>query len=357
MNETKRVTNTHVKQLVFYIYVPMYRSNSAGIKVLFLLAERLKHLGNHVYLVAHNPSTSGDANPFTVPFLTRDMAERHKSDGWLQVVIYSETVVGNPLRAQHIARYFLNYPGALGGTRSINLTEFNFAYSQRIAQSIGDECIVVFIPAVDLEELPRNIKKDPSLNLVYAGKYRAFIGEPLCDYGVAVTEIFRDGKNRQSRTDVLNLLAAANRIYVWENSTIATEAILLETPVVFIRNPFLGEIIAEIELGKFGYTFSNSESEIEKARLEIPMAKLTYKNADALSDVQLRAFIEKAGCFFRHSQNQGRPIKVPEKNTLLNMHRVRMFLSIVRRQGPLRAMKVVKEFGYFRFRSKSAEEK
>jgi hypothetical protein len=347
------VKSARAKSLVFYVYVPAYRSNSAGIRVLYLLADKLQNLGHKTFLVVHNPSGLNDYHSFPVPVLTQTIADLHLLTGVVQVVIYSETVVGNPLRAQNVVRYFLNYPGALGGTAKINPNELNVAYSQSISKTVEGNCAVLFIPAVDLSELPRNVPKDSNLNLVYAGKYRAFIGEPKFNYGVKVTEIFRDGRNRQERPEVLKLLAAANRIYVWENSTIATEAVLLNTPVIFIKNPFLGEIIAEFELGLSGSTFGTTEMDIEVARAGLQKAQEVYRGIGALTDKQIDNFVNLSNEQFLNRELMRRSIRIPGNGNVINMHRVRMFLSIVRHRGIVSALRVVKEFGYIRLISRS----
>jgi hypothetical protein len=338
--------------LVFYIYVPGYRDNSAGIGVLYRLCDGLNLSGFNAFIVRHNPSESSDPHNFLAPILTKDLRDLHFHLKSKIVTIYSETVVGNPLNAKNIVRYLLNFPGDLGGVMKFPKLEFVFAYSKVIADEYDGDCKILFIPAVDPFKLPPLTSKE-DLSLVYAGKYRAFVGTPVYQYRQPSIEIYRDGPNRQSRKETLDLLSKASQIYVWENSSIATEAILLGTPVIFIKSEFLRQIIAEVELGSLGFTFEDSEESIELAKSQIPFAKQKYLEVwnSYLSE------ISKFGNFFESISRdliyETHPIRLPLAGCFFNSHRVRMFISIVRHLGILSAIRVTKEFGYLRIRRKS----
>jgi O-antigen biosynthesis protein len=343
------------KDLIFYIYAPDFRSNSAGIKVLHLLAKKLLENGQNAFLVISNPEESKKFTHLNVPILDQKTSDEHVANNQKIIAIYSETVVGNPLRADNVVRYFLNFPGALGGALQFHPAEIYLAYSKSIASELDRSAITLFIPAVDLSELPHGIVKEPNLNLVYAGKYRAFMGKPNFPSGISLTEIFRDGPGRQDRQEVLRMLAAANRLYLWENSTIATEAILLGTPVIFIRSKFLQRIIAESELGKEGWTFELSEAGIDKARSSLPEAKQKYHESQALSDAQIRFFLSYIYENQKNLRRSEKKLKIPTNKHLINKHRIRMFIAINQNLGPVAAVRVTKQFGYFRaanFRNK-----
>lgn len=337
--------------LVFYIYVPGYRENSAGIRVLYRLCNGLNLSGFNAFIVRHNPSESPDPHNFVAPILTKELRDLHFYLKSKIVTIYSETVVGNPLNAKNIVRYLLNFPGELGGVLEFPKTDFVFAYSKVIADESHRDCKVLFIPAVDPLELPPLTSKE-NFSLIYAGKYRAFVGRPVFQYKKPNIEIYRDGPNRQSRKETLDLLSRASQIYVWENSSIATEAILLGTPVIFMKSEFLRQVIAEVELGSLGYTFDDSEESIQVAKSEIPHARQKYFE---VWDSHL-CEISKFGLFFESMSRdliyETRPIRLPSSRWFFNSHRVRMFLSIVQHLGFLSAIRVTKEFGYLRMKRK-----
>lgn len=337
---------------VFYIYAPVWRENSAGVKVLHYLCDYLNSLNFNSWMVIHNPDESDKKinSELNTPVLTCTLRDSHNDRELIPIVIYSETVVGNPLKAANVIRYYLNYPGALGGSKRIPEKEFLLAYSENIAQSLTQDVQVLFIPAVKSKELPIHYSKDSKLNLVYAGKYRAFVGEPLFDYQCDVQEIFRDGKLKLSRKDVLELLANANSLFVWENSTIATEAILLDTPVYFIPNPFLGRIIAEKELGKLGYRIGGDPTNLIDLRNQIPAAKENFIKIEENLMRTIQSFANAMIADPKLQNQQIRKIRIPHGGRIINLQRVRMLFSVLHHSGPKVAIRIVKEFGYNQIR-------
>lgn len=340
---------------LFYIYAPGWRENAAGIRVLHYLCDSLNEIGSEAFLVLHNPSES---TPLTnqklnTPILTQDLADFHFKSGQIPTVVYSETIPGNPLGATRIVRYLLNYPGALGGQKEFNESELLVSYTKSIQESATQKSSILFLPAVKRSELPSISSKDSNLNLMYAGKYRAFVGNPPKIPNLVLKEIFRNGPKKQTRKEVLALLAEANSLYLWENSTIATEAILLGTPCVFMENSFLGKVIADHELGLEGSTFSDTDEGLAAARNSLPIAKQKYIQAEENFWSQLENFIKHHDEFFRSTPVHSRRIRIPKSKHLINRHRVRIFFAMVKTIGPKKTLRVVKEFGLIRLGSKN----
>ena len=102
---------------IFYIYTPRWRDNAAGIKALHLLCDAINQKGGSAWLVFSNPSlrNSGINHDLKTPVLTRRILKKHKTLGLNPSVIYTETIAGNPLHANRVIRWLLNYPGSLGG--------------------------------------------------------------------------------------------------------------------------------------------------------------------------------------------------------------------------------------------------
>ena len=336
---------------LFYIYTPAIRLNSAGIRVLHYLCDALNQSGQDAWLVLHNPKEN--INPvdpdLKTPIISQEQVNKHLAEGRTPTVIYSETVPGNPLKAKRVIRYLMHFPGALGGTKNFNKDEWLIAYSQKIMESTHNCNHSLFLPAIKTSELPTVKKKDPNLHLMYAGKYRAFVGEPLNPTNLDLVEIHRDGPKRQSRNEVLNLLSKASSIYVWENSSIATEAVLLETVCVFIPNPFLGELIALHELGNAGIATSLNPAEIEKARKSLPNAKLQYQQAQQEFKKQLVNIIMLHEKWSVNLPTQLK-MKIPIISYTINRHRVRLFFAMLKHEGPRKTLRVVREFGYFKLK-------
>lgn len=338
------------KQL-FYIYTPAIRLNSAGIRVLHYLCDELNKSGQDAWLVIHNPKENfNPVDPaLNTPIISQEQVDKHLAEGRTPTVIYSETVPGNPLKAMRVIRYLLHFPGALGGTKKFNVNEWLIAYSKKIMDSTDNCNDYLFLPAIKTSELPPISKKDPNLHLMYAGKYRAFVGEPANPTDLNLLEIHRDGPKSQSRTEVLELLARASTIYVWENSSIATEAVLLGTVCVFVPNSFLGELITDHELGRSGFATSLEPAEIERARKTLPNAKVQYEKAQQEFRWQLEDFIK-----IHHKWSVNLPtqekMKIPVISYTINRHRIRLFFAMLRHEGPKKTFRVVKEFGYLRFK-------
>ena len=338
------------KQL-FYIYTPAIRLNSAGIRVLHYLCDALNQNGQDAWLVLHNPKEN--LNPvdpeLNTPILSQNQVNQHLAEGRTPTVIYSETVPGNPLKAKRVIRYLLHFPGALGGTKKFPESEWLVAYSKKIMDSVDNCKQSLFLPAIKISELPPIQKKDPNLHLMYAGKYRAFVGEPKNPTNLDLVEIHRDGPQRQSRSEVLNLLSKASSIYVWENSSIASEAVLLGTVCIFVPSPFLGDLIADYELGTDGISISLEQSEIIKARSSLPNARLKYLEAQKEFKNQLNMIIEQHENWSMNLPVQS-SMKIPVISYTINRHRIRLFFSMLKHEGPRKTLRVVKEFGYLRLK-------
>ena len=336
------------KQL-FYIYTPAIRLNSAGIRVLHYLCDALNQNGQDAWLVLHNPKEN--LNPvdpeLNTPILSQNQVNQHLAEGRTPTVIYSETVPGNPLKAKRVIRYLLHFPGALGGTKKFPESEWLIAYSKKIMDSVDNCKQSLFLPAIKISELPPIQKKDPNLHLMYAGKYRAFVGEPKNPTNLDLVEIHRDGPQRQSRSEVLNLLSKASSIYVWENSSIASEAVLLGTVCIFVPSPFLGDLIADYELGTDGISMSLEQNEIIKARGSLPNARLKYLEAQKEFKNKLNMMIEQHENWSMNLPVQS-SMKIPVISYTINRHRIRLFFSMLKHIGIRKTLKVVKEFGYLK---------
>ncbi|MDP3744221.1 MAG: tetratricopeptide repeat protein [Methylotenera sp.] len=98
--------NLHAKaEPVFYIWAPHYTETSSGIKVLHLLCDRLNGLGYEAYVTTTNVNAK-----LKTPQITPELIEIHKQVGRLQIAIYPEVQMGNPISVPNVVRYLLNKP-------------------------------------------------------------------------------------------------------------------------------------------------------------------------------------------------------------------------------------------------------
>lgn len=274
----------------YYIVAPKYVGTSAGIRALYMLCRALNSRGESAYMV--DIGLGGPPGPFigpdlAVPQISESMAKTHTHRGRVPIVVYPETIRGNPLDATCPVRYILNYPGLLGGPDQFNPDEMLWAYSGVLGRAAGT-ANVMCIPASD----PRIWTPDPTvqerdLRLVYAPKLR-MLGGQVADHG-RVIEIQR---GVPSRPALRELLRRAEVIYVYENSAIAIEAMLTGCPVIFMENEHFTEPILGDELGWNGMVWGDFPGAIGQARESIPEGRRRYLELFAAFGKQLDLFVE-----------------------------------------------------------------
>jgi len=89
----------------YFIMAPPYRNSSAGVRALYELRNHLESRGYEAKCFQGGTAPSN------------------------AIVIYPETVSGNPMKGSTVVRYILNYPGLLGGDRVYNHNDLTFAFS------------------------------------------------------------------------------------------------------------------------------------------------------------------------------------------------------------------------------------
>ncbi len=322
----------------FYVYTPRWVDSSAGIKVLHYLCHSINTAGGMAFIVLSEGGHLGHPriNPaLDTPILSEEVAQSHFESGITPVTIYSETVPGNPLDAPFVMRYLLNFTGALGGQSNFESDEFIVAFSQSIADHYCELTDVItpvlFLPPVDPREVIPTTHKIQQ-QAVYAGKYRSFVGTPPSIGSLPSVEIFRDGPKMQSRTEVLKILGESSRVYLFENSSIATEAILSGTPVHFVPNQFLGSVIAETELGNYGVALSDCNEDFQTAFETLSKAEDVYNDAVTEFPGKLKEILEAATVSSRNITYLQR-INVPKHKHVVNSHRLNLAMQILRFQG------------------------
>jgi hypothetical protein len=312
---------------IVYIYAPAWAEWSAGTRVLHYLCHFLNLSGIESYLVLHGWNKGNlSINPkLKTPVLTKLKLESHHESQKEIWVIYSESVPGNPLRAEHVFRWLLNFPSLLGG-QTFYPGERVLSYSKRIAeqyQALNQIQIeTLFVPALleeDAESLVALGKATPKegLSLCYAQKFKNLGGAIPIQIQDQALEITRFGKSATSRKETLRLIASAQELFVFENSTVITEAQLLGTPVVCVKNNWFSELLAEEELGSEGVTweletsFSNPEDTLIRIRnswTELPRVINSIFNFQTRTErrVSPRIVLPKQRLFSNHAIARGR---------------------------------------------------
>ena len=279
----------------YYIVAPSYIGTSAGVRALHLLCHSLNVSGRSAYLL---PDPASLHLPFhthpdlLTPCLTEDRVRRHLELRKLPIVVYSEVVSGNPYGAACVVRYVMNFPGLLGGDKSYADDELCFGYSKSLAAAAGFPDNVLFLPAMDT----RIFKPPPPTQrrsgaCFYADKYRKVHGGRLYDITRGCVEITRDEPGSPTPEQIAALFQRSEVFFTYENTLLATEAVLCGCPAVFIPNPYLHEIISVNELGMEGYAWGTDADEIARAKATVAPGAQNYLRTFDVYWADLQRFI------------------------------------------------------------------
>ena len=296
----------------YYIVAPFYTRFSAGVKVLHLLCHALNRFGQNAYLIIypeHYKPLNGIRPDLNTPLLTKSIMKFHYDHGLTPITIYPEVFKGNIFNAPFVVRYFLNYPGLLGGDEESNPNEFSISYSKAIAKRVSNNRQVIFIPVSDpnfFSPLSHPIRSGACF---YAGKYREFHGGKLFAITDGLTEITRNKKNSQTLEKIRDLFRSSDLFYCYEDSALAVEAILCECPVVFLPNPYFLEPIAKDELSGYGYAWGVDSDQIKHAKETVSLGRNAYLNLFSKAEMELKLFITETQdavkkVSYRHMMNQ-----------------------------------------------------
>ena len=111
----------------YIICAPLY-SGSAGVRALYMLRSVLEEKGFDAKIFCLSENPQNDLSVFTNK-ITND---NRKND----IVVYPETVSGNPLLFRNVVRYVLNYPGHLGGDKKYHDGELVFSWSETYLKDV-----------------------------------------------------------------------------------------------------------------------------------------------------------------------------------------------------------------------------
>jgi O-antigen biosynthesis protein len=273
----------------YYVVAPAYDERSAGNRVLHLLAQVLLRHRVAAFVADIGLGSVGRgpfSGPIAVPTLTPSIVRRHERDGVVPIVIYPETVQGNPLGAATVVRYYLNYPGVLGGPTSFDDDEIRVGYSSRLAASVGTD-LVLTIPTSD-PDVFRPLPNPGDLVLAYANKARrstTLVAVP--SRAVEITPRW------PARADLPGVLARGRVMHVWEDSALITEAQLSGCPVVLHAVAGVTEGILHDELGTSGYALDDEDTSLAEARASLPEFRRRYEQLAIRLPDQVVEFVER----------------------------------------------------------------
>lgn len=264
----------------YYIVAPPYTRTSAGVRVLHLLCHSLNRRGQTAYLLFY-PALPWRkrlvAPDLLTPILTPFVVQSHFERGLSPIMVYPETVSGNPFNSPCVVRYVMNFPGLLGGDKEYDANELCYSYSQVLAKETHFPDNILFLPPTDTHIFyPEPEKNKRQGTCFYADKYKIAHKGKLFEITKDSTEITRNLPTSQSPQEIAALFRRSELFFTYENTALATEAVLCGCPTVFLPNPHLTEIIAIKELGADGMAWGAEPAEIERAKATVQRGAENY---------------------------------------------------------------------------------
>ncbi len=282
----------------YYIIAPRYTRTSAGVKVLYRLADLLNKNGCSAFLFMR-PDYNRDlgASPSDIaPFLSKKVVDHHFAQGLAPIVIYPEVYDASQLNSPVSVRYVLNYNGLLGELRDPNLDDYTLCYSEKILDDIGPipKASKLFIPVSDhIFFHPPKEGSVRSGGVFYATKYKQHFKGNTFDITNDMLEITKDKFGSQTPEEIRRLFQSAEYFYCYEDSALALEAILCGCPTVFLPNEYFKGPLGAVELGGLGYAIGNSEEQLKHATNTVKAARDHYLSLYKQAEDQINIFVSR----------------------------------------------------------------
>jgi hypothetical protein len=276
----------------YYIVAPAYTQRSAGIRTLHLLCHWLNREGFPAYIEIFGNEPAPFTHPDLVtPLLTPQVAADHLVAGVTPIVVYPEIVSGNPLRAECVVRYALNFPGLLGGDKQFDAKEMVFAFSQRIADSIERVQGILCMPVIDTSVFHSEAPEAPRTgSCFYARKFRMSGRTP---FGLPAdsVEILNYTPDAQTPEQIARLFRRCEKFYTFEDTALVLEAGLCGCPTVIMRSDYFDAPLALAEFGAAGLALDDTAEQFERARQSVGEVARRYNASLEQFWRQFEAFI------------------------------------------------------------------
>ncbi len=282
----------------YYIVAPRYVATSAGVRVLHTLCHMLNAHGQQAFVVTfpdfgNAAWVSPDLN---TPVLDMATARAHAAAGRKPIVVYPETVRRPFFKGGLMVRYALNLPGLLGGPARLDDAPLCLSYGARMLPYLPADSDVLYIPVCDPEVFtpPPAAQKRHGF-LAYAGKYVAYHQQTIPEaIRAKSTLITRDLPDSHTQAEMVALMQGAEALYVFENTSLISEALLCGCPVICVKNPYFDMVLAEAEHGNAGITWTDTPAALAEATARVGQFRADYRAAQARSHTALAQFIARS---------------------------------------------------------------
>lgn len=281
-----------------YVIVSPTWCVSAGVRVMHTLCHELRQLGvDACLLLTTNLSGGGPVtNPaFNTPVLNGQMDARWPDLKERAILVYPDSVRGNPLGARHVVRYILGKEQETPDLPGEYLLYFSKAFP---AVKRGDQRVLHICP-IDLAVFNALDAPTRDQDLLWVGKGARHVG-PDCPQVKPITYQWPP-----TRPELAAELRRTRLLYSYDAVTaLNAEAILCGAVVVLKSLHYHGwswsrQDITASEYGAGGFAFDESPGEIERA--QVSRASLVEKVREQVVELrpQLWRFVEGSQRFFR----------------------------------------------------------
>lgn len=280
----------------YYIVAPPYTQDSAGVKMLYVLCHLLNLSGARAFIhVVPYFRSAADLGPGLVtPALTPATVELHRVAGETPIIVLPETMHINPFTGGIVVRWVMNFTGLLGGPNAFPEHEHIFAYSEVIARTIPNCAGKLFLPGSDPQFFkPPEGNQQRSGICYYAGKYVEVHEQEVPAHIVKEGTKITRGPNGQSREALRDIFQTHEVLHIFENTALATEALLCGCVVVANRNPYFVAMIAEAEHGSAGLYWDDQADSLALAQERIKQFRADYT---ACEQSALKGVVEFFDC-------------------------------------------------------------
>lgn len=230
-------------KIPYFVYAPSYTYKSSGVMTLHFLVHALNEAGERAYLIPDNPDGYATHPELNTPLVqTRiDQNNYYYNNGIDPIVVYPDIVKGNPCGAKRVVRYLLAPAGAFGGSSVFPETDKIWGALPSIAKN------VLRIPVSDPDIFWADDRKR-SGSCYYAHKYETLHKNELLP-------ITNDSSRLEgTREHLAALLRSSAVCYLYELSSVITEAALCGCPVVLVRTPYFNTIDPDCMMGNVSWS-------------------------------------------------------------------------------------------------------
>ena len=290
-------SNSNQYKPSIYVCAPVYRKNSNGVRILYELSEIIRQNGFNSKVLCYEDEIEG-SNEYVLPIPTRYNSHLIKLGNKFRdyeindedIVIYSEIISDNPLRAKNVVRYLLNRPSYITG-HAVEYGQNDYLVSYSL--SVDSNLPQMFILNDDRAYFyPIDFCDKEDLVCIYYGKV---IDPEIRD--VQLKDLISTFKQKivitrefpKTRKELGQILRRSRLLVSLDPiSSISYEATLCSTPSLIVGDIF-GFANQKFNIPLYGMI--NSPTQYDEAIKDVKLAFNQYKKALEENQTNVAIFI------------------------------------------------------------------